>query len=184
MSFNSVDGTFTLEGGNATTDDLTIVSPAADIAISGRTGLRSKDYDQEMVVTPRAGVALPVVGALAGGPVGAAAGLVVQSLLGRKINRAASSTYRVTGSWEKPEIVLISKNETRNAAADSPQDAAPPSTQPESAPAPWLPEYLRERTGESPVEPAAGPVPHARDAEGERFLSLSACSRCAFQIRA
>jgi uncharacterized protein YhdP len=110
MSFNSIKGTFALADGNATTDDLIINSPAADITISGRTGLRSKDYDQEMVVIPRAGVALPVVGALAGGPVGAAAGLVVQTLIGKKLNRAARSRYRVTGSWEKPIITLIGKD--------------------------------------------------------------------------
>ena len=109
MSFNSITGQFTLADGNAKTENLHIVSPPADITISGRTGLRHKDYDQEMVVTPRAGVALPVVGALAGGPVGAAAGLVVQTLIGKSINRAARSRYRVTGSWEKPVITLVGK---------------------------------------------------------------------------
>ncbi len=109
MSFNSIKGSFALDNGNAQTDDLHIASPAADITISGRTGLRNKDYDQEMVVTPRAGVALPVVGALAGGPVGAAAGLFVQTLIGKKINRAARSRYRVTGGWDKPAIVLIDR---------------------------------------------------------------------------
>ena len=113
MSFNSIKGSFALADGNARTSNLHITSPAADIAISGRTGLRDKDYDQEMIVTPRAGVALPVVGALAGGPVGAAAGLVMQTLLGKSINRAARSRYRVTGSWEKPKIILIGKDTIR-----------------------------------------------------------------------
>ena len=110
MSFNSIKGSFALADGNARTSNLHISSPAADITISGRTGLRNKDYDQEMVVTPRAGVTLPVVGALAGGPVGAAAGLVVQTLIGKSINRAARSRYKVTGSWDKPRIILIGKD--------------------------------------------------------------------------
>lgn len=110
MTFNSIRGDFTLDDGSAKTDDLRIASPAADIKISGRTDLRNREYDQEMLVTPRAGVALPVVGALAGGPVGAAAGLFVQSLLGKKLNRAAGSRYKVTGSWEKPVIALIGKD--------------------------------------------------------------------------
>ncbi len=109
MSFNSIKGSFDLVDGSARTDDLLINSPAADITISGRTDLRSREYDQEMAVTPRAGVALPVVGALAGGPVGAAAGLVVQTLLGKKLNRAARSRYKVSGSWEKPVIALIGR---------------------------------------------------------------------------
>lgn len=106
MSFNAISGKFTLHGGNAYTDDLHINSPAADIRISGRTGLRDRNYDQQMSVTPRAGVALPVVGALAGGPVGAAAGLVVQGLIGKQINEVARSVYNVTGTWEKPVIML------------------------------------------------------------------------------
>jgi uncharacterized protein YhdP len=123
MSFNSIKGSFALGDGNAQTDDLRIASPAADVLISGRTGLRNKDYDQEMMVTPRAGVALPVVGALAGGPVGAAAGLVVQTLIGKKINRAARSRYKVTGSWEKPQIALIGREKVP-ANVDDEADAA------------------------------------------------------------
>lgn len=118
MSFNSISGTFKLSDGNANTEDLHINSPAADIVISGRTGLRDKDYDQQMIVTPRAGVALPVVGAIAGGPVGAAAGLVVQGLIGKQLNEVARSRYRVTGSWEKPEIVLLGREVGKPAARD------------------------------------------------------------------
>jgi uncharacterized protein (TIGR02099 family) len=123
MSFNSIKGSFALGDGNAQTDDLRIATPAADILISGRTGLRNKDYDQEMMVTPRAGVALPVVGALAGGPVGAAAGLVVQTLIGKRINHAARSRYKVTGSWEKPQIALIGREKVALANADEEADA-------------------------------------------------------------
>ena len=133
MSFNSIKGSFALADGNARTSNLHISSPAADITISGRTGLRDKDYDQEMVVTPRAGVTLPVVGALAGGPVGAAAGLVVQTLIGKKLNHAARSRYQVSGSWDKPRITLIGKdsirlNDDADAAKLSESDADPASS--------------------------------------------------------
>ncbi|MBN8727862.1 MAG: TIGR02099 family protein [Xanthomonadales bacterium] len=106
FAFNSIGGTFRLAGGNAYTDDLRIRGPAADIAISGRTGLRARDYDQRMDVAPRAGTALPVVGALAAGPVGAAAGLVAQGIFNKPLARAVERHYRVTGSWDKPEVVL------------------------------------------------------------------------------
>lgn len=111
LSFNSINGSFDLRDGSAYTENLLIKSPAADIGISGRTGLRDKVYDQEMMVTPKAGVALPVVGALAAGPVGAAAGIVMQTLLGKQINQAARSHYTVQGSWEKPVIALESREE-------------------------------------------------------------------------
>ncbi len=109
LSFNSITGKFRLADGNAYTDDLVIKSPAADILVTGRTGLRAKDYDQRMSVTPHAGSTLPIVGALAAGPVGAAAGLVIQSLLNKPLGKATERHYTVTGSWDKPKIALIAR---------------------------------------------------------------------------
>ena len=139
MTFNAINGSFALRDGDAFTEDLKISTPAAEIEISGRTGLRAKDYDQQMVVTPRAGVTLPVVGALAGGPVGAAAGLVMQGLLGKQINQVARSRYHVEGSWEKPVITLLGREKTAvpaRPAATAPAPGAPspppvPSAQPD-----------------------------------------------------
>ena len=126
LGFNSITGTFGLDKGNAYTSNLVIKSPAADIAISGRTGLRAKDYDQEMVVSPHTSATLPLVGAIAAGPVGAAAGLVLQGVLGKGIGKAMGSRYKVTGSWEKPEITLVSKEAPHTApVAPKPADATP-----------------------------------------------------------
>lgn len=126
LGFNSITGTFGLDKGNAYTSNLVIKSPAADIFVSGRTGLRAKDYDQEMLVSPHASATLPLVGALAAGPVGAAAGLVLQGVLGKGIGKATGSRYKVTGSWEKPEITLVSKEAPHTApVTPPPADGAP-----------------------------------------------------------
>lgn len=127
FGFDAITGTFRFADGNAYTDDLHIKGPAADVSISGRTGLRARDYDQQVRVVPHVGNSLPVVGALAGGPVGAAAGFAVQKLLGGGLNRAASLRYHVGGSWAKPKITLVEKT------AGSP--AGPSSTPPRPTPA-------------------------------------------------
>ena len=103
LSFDSIVGTFTLRGGNAYTDDLVLKGPSAEIEIDGRTGLAQRDYDQRIEVTPRVGGVLPVVGALAAGPAGAAAGLVAGML---PLGQVARAEYRVSGSWDDPEIEL------------------------------------------------------------------------------
>ncbi|MBL8298644.1 MAG: TIGR02099 family protein [Rhodanobacteraceae bacterium] len=129
MSFTSIQGDFALSGGNAQTENLLIASPAADIRIRGRTGLKLRDYDQHMVVTPRVGGALTVVGALAGGPAGAAAGLAMQTLFNKAINQVTTARYHVTGSWEKPEITLIAREGGRRDAqreAEAEASPAPP----------------------------------------------------------
>ena len=55
-----------------------------------------------MLVVPHVGNSLPVVGAIAAGPLGIAAGLAAQGLLGRGLNEAARKRYKVSGSWDKP----------------------------------------------------------------------------------
>ncbi|UJJ52066.1 MULTISPECIES: YhdP family protein [Rhodanobacter] len=109
LAFDSISGDFKLANGNAITDNLSIVGPAANISVNGRTGLRARDYDQQMVVVPHVGNSLPLVGAMVGGPVGAAAGFAVQGILGRGLNQAASARYRITGSWDEPVITLVEK---------------------------------------------------------------------------
>lgn len=109
LAFDSIKGDFRLADGNATTDNLVILGPAANISISGRTGLRAHDYDQQVRVVPHIGNSLPLVGAVVGGPIGAAAGFAMQGLLGRGLNQAAAARYKVTGSWDKPVMTLIEK---------------------------------------------------------------------------
>jgi len=132
FSFNSIAGKFRLADGNAYTDGLTIKSPAADIVVTGRTGLRAKDYDQQMAVSPHAGSTLPIVGAIAAGPVGAAAGLVMQGILNRPLGKAIGSRYSITGSWEKPKTTLLSRESGKGRA--KPAAPATPAT-PDAAPA-------------------------------------------------
>ncbi|MET0332260.1 MAG: YhdP family protein [Dyella sp.] len=109
LAFDAITGDFNFFDGNANTDNLKIRSPAAAITITGRTGLRSKDYDLEMLAIPHVGNSLPVVGAVVGGPIGAAAGLAMQGLLGHGINRVASLRYRITGPWDKPKMTLLER---------------------------------------------------------------------------
>ncbi len=109
FSFDSIEGLFTLKDGNAYTNDLTIKGTAAEIKVTGRTGLKSKDYDQIMEVTPHVGGTLAVGGALVGGPVGAAAGALIQGIFKKQINAATRNRYSVTGTWEHPKIILLAK---------------------------------------------------------------------------
>jgi uncharacterized protein (TIGR02099 family) len=109
FGFDSITGDFRFANGDASTQNLKIRGPAAEITITGRTGLKTHDYDQEVLVVPHLGSSLPIVGAIAGGPVGAAAGLAVQGILGHGLNQAARKRYHVTGTWEKPVFTPIEK---------------------------------------------------------------------------
>jgi uncharacterized protein (TIGR02099 family) len=122
LAFDSIQGDFMLANGNATTDNLQMRGPALEVTIKGRTGLRTKDYDQQVLVIPHVGNSLPIVGAVVAGPLGAAAGFVAQGLLGRGLNRVASARYHIGGSWDKPDISLVEK---KNLPAVQTETAAP-----------------------------------------------------------
>ena len=110
MSFTEIRGDFSFDAGNAYTEGLKIKAPAADIIVIGRTGLSARDYEQTALVSPKIGV-LPMVGAIAAGPAGAAAGLIAQRVL--EGEKALAANYKITGSWEKP---LVIKQATARAA--------------------------------------------------------------------
>lgn len=127
FGFDSITGDFALGNGNATTNNLEIQGSAAQIRITGRTGLRVHDYDQQVRVVPHVGNTLPVVGAVVGGPVGAAAGFAVQGLLGSGLNKAASARYSITGTWNKPVMTMVEKHAATKAARSRKSAPAPAS---------------------------------------------------------
>ncbi len=109
FGFNTMSGEFVFADGRATTDLLLINGPAAEIRVSGATDLRKEEYDQRIEVLPKAGGVLPAIGLVAGGPVGAAVGAVAQAVLQRPLKQAARTVYHVTGSWKKPDVVVVEK---------------------------------------------------------------------------
>ncbi|MGH8592740.1 MAG: YhdP family protein [Gammaproteobacteria bacterium] len=54
FAFDRITGSFQLDGGNAYTNDLTLVGPSARVEISGRIGLARRDYEQVATVDPGA----------------------------------------------------------------------------------------------------------------------------------
>ncbi len=113
LSFDSIEGKFVLDRGNAHTDNLVIEGPTAKITIKGRTGFAEQDYDQLITVVPEVGGTLPLVGALAGGPGGAAAAFLLQNVFGRQIDKMTQFHYSVTGAWDEPVVELIGADDTR-----------------------------------------------------------------------
>ena len=107
LQFDSIEGRFDLASGFARTEGLRIDTPAARITVSGDTDMAARLYDQTVLIEPGLGATLPVIGVLAGGPVGAAAGLVLRQILDRPLRGIAEARYSVTGPWDDPLIELI-----------------------------------------------------------------------------
>jgi uncharacterized protein YhdP len=95
--------------GRASTDLLRINGPSAEIRVSGSTNLRTQEYDQRIEVLPKTGGVLPAIGAIAGGPVGAAMGAVAQAVLQQPLKQAGRTVYRVTGPWKSPQMDVVER---------------------------------------------------------------------------
>jgi hypothetical protein len=69
----------------------------------------AQTFDYEFVVRPGVSKTLPVIGAIAGGPVGAAAGLALQALLRDALGEAAEARYTIRGPWTDPQVEPVEK---------------------------------------------------------------------------
>ena len=108
FTFDRIKGDATLANGQLRTDDLSVHAPAADMTMRGSTDLRNQRFDQIVEVKPRSGGLLTAVGAIAGGPVGAAVGAVANAVLDKPMRGIGAKTYRVTGPWASPKVETIS----------------------------------------------------------------------------
>ena len=129
FTFDSILGDLTLsQGGKLQSKKIAIKASAADIDMIGSTNIVDRTYDQSIYVTPKVGGSLPVAGAVVGGPVGAAAGVLaerVASVVG--LNKVTQSEYKMTGSWDEPTITRVKKKKAEKAATAAPPSGQPPS---------------------------------------------------------
>lgn len=112
LAFDKIDGSFSLQQGQAYTNNLKMSGPAANIVISGRTGLTTEDYDQIATVTPKMSSNIPVASALFGSVgIGVAAAIYIAGeifkFIPKKIDSILSRQYSITGSWDNPSIEKI-----------------------------------------------------------------------------
>ncbi len=130
LAYDTLRGTFQLTDGDAYTDNLTLRGSAAEIGIAGRTSLRNRTYDQTAIVTGQLGASLGVAGALAGGPVVGAALLLFSQVFKEPLKGATRGYYRITGSWDDPQVKSIEARELKDDRQAGSQPAAQPAAQP------------------------------------------------------
>ena len=132
LSFDTLTGTFRLTDGDAYTDNLTLRGSAAEIGIAGHTNLKTDTYDQTAVVTGQLGASLGVAGALAGGPVVGAALLLFSQVFKGPLEGVTRGYYRITGSWDDPQVKRIEARELKDDRAAGATPAAPAAAVPET----------------------------------------------------
>ncbi|MCW8840952.1 MAG: DUF3971 domain-containing protein [Gammaproteobacteria bacterium] len=104
LQFTSIKGDIDIRQGSVYTNNMLLKSTPADMLVTGRTGLIVRDFEQLVMVVPNVSGTVSVAGALAWGPQVAAALLLLQKVFKSDIEEATMTRYRITGSWDKPEI--------------------------------------------------------------------------------
>ncbi len=105
--YDTIDGTFAIVDGVASTCDMSLEGPAADIGIVGQADLAGKLYQQGAVVSAKVGNTLPIVGAVVGGPPGAAAMLIFSQIFKKPLEEVGQVFYAISGPWEEPSIESV-----------------------------------------------------------------------------
>ncbi len=118
FAFDKLAGDVRVGNGKARTDNLVIDGPSARIQISGAADLRAQTFDQTLLVLPKTGNLLTAVGAIAGGPVGAAIGAAANAMLKKPLGELGAKTYHVSGPWKDPKVEVSAREPSRRDAAE------------------------------------------------------------------
>ena len=108
FGYDRIAGSFDVEDGMASTCDLSLQGPAADIGIVGRVDLEDEIYEQGAVISANVGNTLPLVGAVVGGPPGAAAMLIFSQIFKKPLAEVGQVYYAMSGAWDEPTIESVS----------------------------------------------------------------------------
>ncbi len=128
FNFDEARGSMRFENGTSFTDDLTLSSTAAELAITGNADMVKQTFDYELTVRPGVSKSFPVLGALAGGPVGAAAGLALQALLRKGLGDATEAKYAIHGPWSEPLVVRLDVAPAKDRAGGDTTNTLPAQT--------------------------------------------------------
>jgi len=114
MEFDIITGNYRVDSGLLHTEDTLMEGITAEIRITGNTDLNQRSYDQQMFVTPKIRHSLPVIGAVAAGASVGLSLLILQNLFKDVIDKVIEIEYKITGSWEDPQIELVKATDENN----------------------------------------------------------------------
>lgn len=110
INFDRIIGNYELFDGSAYSDNVNFIGPAANILITGRTGIVARDFDQYLTVVPNVSGALPLTSGFVFGPQVGAVVYFFKNLFGSGIDESSKRFYHITGSWDKPVTTRVDKD--------------------------------------------------------------------------
>ena len=110
-SFDVFNGHFDFKNGVMATNDSYIDGPVAYASMKGELDLDKQLYDLDLHVSPHITASLPVVVAIAGGPIaGPIAGIatwVASKIINQGMEKISGYTYKISGPWLEPVVQQV-----------------------------------------------------------------------------
>ena len=119
FAFDKISANAKIDNGILRSNDFFMTGPAAEAQIKGETNLKTETQNLKVKVIPHISDSLSLA-ALAGGPIVGAAAFVAQKILKDPFNKIASSEYVITGTWDDPKELELTKDETNKPSNSSP----------------------------------------------------------------
>jgi len=107
FAYDRITGRLNYTDGKAFVDRLRMMSPAGTAEVSGTIDYVARRFDQVITFRPGLNYTLPVIGAIAGGPIGGVGVFLVQQLmsgLGSGPEDLSELRYTLTGPWAEPKV--------------------------------------------------------------------------------
>ena len=111
FGYDKITGSFDIVDGVASTCDMSLDGPAAIVGIVGQVDLAGQRYEQGAVISAQVGNTLPIVGAVVGGPPGAAAMLIFSQIFKKPLQEVGQVYYGISGALDDPVIDTVSSSE-------------------------------------------------------------------------
>ena len=117
FAFERIQGDVRVTHGILATDAFEISGPSAYVSIAGEVSLPDETQALTLRVVPEVSEGAALAATIIGTPVLGLSTLLVSKLLQNPLGKIVAYQYRVTGSWDNPQVTRVSAPEPKSAAA-------------------------------------------------------------------
>lgn len=110
FAFDKISASMGVNHGIVSSDDFTMVGPAALVSMSGQTDLAKETQNLQVKVVPAFSDSVSVAGAFLGGPAVGIASLIIQKMLKDPVGQITAYRYAITGNWADPIVSKIDRH--------------------------------------------------------------------------
>lgn len=104
LGFDTLEGSYALNQGQAITDDLRIISPSLRMMARGEVDLVQRLQDQQVTILPGISHGFTAAATVLGGPAMGLFLLLAQELLDKPLDQVGQIAYRIQGPLDNPTV--------------------------------------------------------------------------------